>query len=149
MNTTELSLDSCINACNSLLRGELSAVDTYGQAIETFTTGAERAVLERIRSDHAQSARKLREHILSMGGEPSAGSGAWGAFAKAVEGTAKMMGKSAALKALEEGEQHGMKEYEDALESDGVMDEIKTTIRGELLPRLMEHLTALGRLKEP
>ncbi len=147
MNTTEISLESCIDNCNELLRGELSAVETYSQAIEKFNTGAERAVLERIRTEHSDSARVLHNHVLSMGGEPSTSSGPWGAFAKAVEGTAKMLGESTALKALIEGEEHGIHEYEDALASDGVMEEIKSIIRSQLLPRLTEHTRALDQLK--
>lgn len=33
MNTIH---DHCINVCNSLLRNELYAVETYGQAIEKY-----------------------------------------------------------------------------------------------------------------
>src|SRR5436190_2581964 len=128
MKTTELSMSSCIDACNGLLRGELSAVETYTQALDAFKTGAERAVLERIRAGHADSARQLHHHVLSMGGLPSTSSGAWGAFAKTVEGTAKMLGASTALNALQAGEEHGRREYQDALESDHIMDEIKTVM---------------------
>ncbi|HEX2751254.1 MAG TPA: DUF2383 domain-containing protein [Verrucomicrobiales bacterium] len=148
MNTTEISVESCIDCCNGLLRGELSAVETYSQAIEKFNTGAKRAVLERIRAEHSESARKLHNHVLSMGGEPSTSSGVWGAFAKSVEGAAKMMGESTALKALMEGEEHGMREYQDALASEGVMDEIKTVIQLQLLPKLTEHVRILDQLKE-
>jgi hypothetical protein len=147
MNTTEISMSACIDACNELLRGELSAVETYTQAIESFKTGAERAVLERIRSGHEESARKLHNHVLSMDGLPSISSGPWGAFAKTVEGTAKVIGPDMALKALQEGEEHGIKEYRDALDSEDVMSEIKTVMRMELLPRLEENLRALDRLR--
>jgi uncharacterized protein (TIGR02284 family) len=146
MKTTEITLESCIDTCNELLRGELSAVETYSQVIDKLDSGAERAALERIRSDHEDSARQLHNHVLSMGGEPATSSGAWGAFARAVEGAAKMLGKSAALKTLEEGEEYGIREYREAVASGEMMDEIKTVIQRELLPRLSEHTRALSGL---
>ena len=143
MNAT----DECIEVCNSLLRGELSAIETYNQAIAKFDNDPERRALEGIRSDHERSVNRLREHLLDMGATPSTDSGAWGSFAQAVEGTAKLLGESPALKALEEGEEHGMNEYEEALRNPEVMSEIKTVIRGELMPALSEHVATLARLR--
>ena len=139
--------DECIDICNSLLRGELSAVETYTQAIAKFESDPERQALEGIRSEHERSVNRLREHLADMGAAPAPDSGAWGSFAKAVEGTAKLLGESPALMALEEGEEHGINEYEEALRHPGVMSEIKSVIRGELLPALSEHLATLGRLR--
>jgi len=82
-----------------------------------------------------------------MEAEPSNSSGAWGTFAKAVEGTATLLGKSPALAVLEEGEKHGIDEYRDALENDHVMEEIKGKIRQQLLPSLERHLNALAELR--
>src|SRR5687768_9850261 len=94
--------DTCIKACNRLLRGELSAIETYNQALEKFSGSPETSTLERIRAEHEKNAAVLRDHIIEMGGTPDSDSGAWGSFAQAVEGTAKMLGESAALKALVE-----------------------------------------------
>ncbi|MES2923125.1 MAG: DUF2383 domain-containing protein [Verrucomicrobiota bacterium] len=143
MNTTE----SCIAACNKLLRGELSAVETYEQALEKFSSSPESRILEQIMDDHEDSALILRDHLSDMGGTPDSDSGAWGSFAKAVEGTAKLFGESAALQALREGEEHGISEYEEALNDNEVMEEIKGAIRGTLLPRLLAHLEALDGLR--
>ena len=143
MNAT----DECIEVCNSLLRGELSAIETYTQAIAKFDTDPERSALLGIRDDHERSANRLRDHLADMGATPATDSGAWGSFAKAVEGSAKVLGESPALAALEQGEEHGIDEYENALRNAGVMEEIKTVIRGDLLPALSEHIAALGRLR--
>jgi hypothetical protein len=142
MNAT----DECIDVCSSLLRGELSAIETYTQAIDKFDREVEASTLHTLRADHQNSAAKLRQHIIDMGAEPPADSGAWGAFAKAVEGTAKILGESPALAALKQGEQHGIDEYEEALKNPDVMEEIKTVIRRELLPPLSQHITALEQL---
>ncbi|RYD65413.1 MAG: DUF2383 domain-containing protein [Verrucomicrobiaceae bacterium] len=143
MNATH----ECIDVCNSLLRGELSAIETYEQALEKFENDAERSALRAIQNDHQNSAARLREHLVDMEAEPATESGAWGTFAKAVEGTAKMLGESPALAALKQGEEHGIDEYEEALRNEGVMDEIKTVIRQQLLPPLSEHVAALDRLR--
>lgn len=139
--------ESCIKVCNSLLRGELSAIQTYDQALEKFSGSSETATLERIRAEHEESAQILRNHIADMGGTPDSDSGAWGSFAQAVEATAKLLGESAALKALIEGEQHGIKEYEQALEKDEVMVEAKESIRETLLPSLFDHVATLEALR--
>lgn len=143
MNATH----ECIDVCNSLLRGELSAIETYGQALEKFENDTERSALRAIQNDHQNSAARLREHLIDMGAEPASDSGAWGTFAKAVEGTAKLLGESPALAALQQGEEHGVDEYEEALRNDDVMAEIKAVIRQQLLPPLSEHVAALERLR--
>ncbi len=143
MNATH----ECIDVCNSLLRGELSAIETYNQALEKFDTEIEQTSLRTLRNDHENSASLLRGHIIDIGAEPSAESGAWGSFAQAVEGTAKLLGESPALAALKQGEEHGIDEYEEALRNPDVMEEIKAVIRQQLLPPLSEHVAALDRLR--
>lgn len=140
--------ESCIKVCNQLLRGELSAVETYIQAIDRFQDSlAEVEALDQILVDHEDSAEALRAHLVEMGAVPDTDSGAWGAFAKAIEGTATLLGQSAALMALKEGEEHGIREYEDALEGADVMEGMKATIREELLPRLEDHIPMLEALR--
>ena len=81
-----------------------------------------------------------------MGGTPSTDSGAWGAFAKTVQGVAKAFGESSALSGLRQGEEHGLKQYRQALESTEVMTECKELILGELLPRTERHIASLHNL---
>ena len=138
--------NECIQVCNELLRGELSAVETYGQTIKKFENDPAAASLRAIRGEHQQAAALLRENVIAMGGEPSTDSGAWGSFASAVQGVAKAFGESAALKNLRQGEEHGRKEYTDALANDEVMLECKQMIRRELLPRTERHLAMLDGL---
>jgi uncharacterized protein (TIGR02284 family) len=141
MNTK--NIEACIDACNSLLRGEISAIETYSHAVHEFGDANEVSLLENMRRDHIESATWLREHVREMGGEPSRDSGLWGAWARGVEGAAKLIGEKTALKALQEGEEHGEKEYEDALEKDRVLDSCKEVIRSELLPRQRQHVSTL------
>jgi len=142
MNATDTGVD-CLN---SLLRGELAATETYQQALAKLDTDPHVADLRRIHVEHRETANTLRQHVHHCGGKPDQGSGAWGAWAKAVEGTAKLFGKVAALKALKEGEEQGVKDYESALKEEGLASECKTLIRTQLLPQTREHITTLDRM---
>lgn len=138
--------EECIDTCNELLRGELAAVETYCQAQEKFSDQPQAGTLTRIRETHAAHVDQLTRHVVSMGGTPSRDSGPWGGFAKAVTGGAKMLGETTAIQALIVGERHGISEYEDALNNEDVMSEIKTVIRGEFLPDLRANVSALEQL---
>jgi hypothetical protein len=133
---------------DSLLRGEISAAETYTQALSKLEKKPEGLRLEDLRRDHVEAANLLRRHVTARGEENSTSSGAWGAFAKAVEGTAKALGEAPALKALKEGEEHGVKEYESALERKDLDAGARALISGTLLPRQRAHLGVLDRLLE-
>lgn len=99
---------------NALLRGELSAVETYQQALTKITDPKFRPTLDENLHQHQMRVDLLRTRIRELGGKPAESSGAWGAFAKLVEGGAKLLGDKTAIAALEEGEDHGLKDYRDA-----------------------------------
>ncbi|HEX9942573.1 MAG TPA: DUF2383 domain-containing protein [Thermoanaerobaculia bacterium] len=135
-----------VTALNSLLRGEMSAIETYRQAVDKLgDSGFGVAELRALQRDHRDAADALWHHIEQHGGKPSEGSGPWGSFAKAVEGTAQLLGATAALKALKEGEEHGLKDYQDALEDKDLPADCRALVRG-LLEKQREHLAALDRL---
>jgi len=135
-----------IDTLSSLQRGEISATETYNQALEKFAGQPEENELRQIRDDHRNAANTLRQHIHQHGGEPATGSGLWGAWAKFVEGSAKVFGKTAALKALKEGEEHGIKEYQNALNDEDLAADCKNLIRSQLQPQSQAHIASLDRL---
>jgi hypothetical protein len=131
---------------NSLLRGELSAVETYDQAVGKF--GDHPVAIDKlrlIRDEHAESVRILRELVLRYSGTPSEGSGPWGAFVSAVTGTAKVIGPATVLSTLQQGEEVGIADYRRALDS-GVPPECRDVILNDLLPRCEEHIAYLDDL---
>jgi bacterioferritin (cytochrome b1) len=141
--------DSAIESLNSLLRGEISAAETYTMAIDKFadsdkTRVADVQTLREIQEEHGRACQKLRERVRELGGEPSNSSGAWGAWAKTVEGAASLFGDKAALKALKEGEEHGLKQYND------ICDEVDTAsaqlIASELIPAQHRHINLLDKM---
>jgi hypothetical protein len=100
-----------VDKLNSFLRGEISAVETYRQALEKLSMKPEASVLNDCMRSHAERVSLLQNEIVKRGGIPAQESGAWGTFAKLVEGGAKAFGEKAAIAALEEGEDHGRDDY--------------------------------------
>ena len=135
-----------VDALNKLLRGELSAVETYDQAIAKFENKTGATDLRRIREEHQRAASAIRDRVTKFGGEPSKSSGVWGTFATAVTGAAKVMGPETVLAALKKGEEHGISEYEEAIANKDVNSECKELFHAELLPKCRTHLVELDRL---
>src|SRR5262245_8312083 len=137
---------STVDKLNSFLRGELSAVETYRQAIEKLSDKPEASTLNDCMASHELRARLLAQEIRRRGGEPAQGSGPWGAFAKLVEGSAKVFGEKAAIAALEEGEDHGRDDYQrdtDELEADA-----QSWIKTEIFPEQLRTHQAMSSLKK-
>jgi hypothetical protein len=136
-----------VDNLNSLLRGELSAVETYEQAKSKFDEiPVIQSELDRIAKEHRDAVNILRTRVTQYGGEPSVNSGAWGTFATVVAGTAKIFGPETTLDTLKKGEEHGIKEYKRAIENDEVSLSCKVYFQKELIPRCEEHIHALERL---
>jgi hypothetical protein len=135
-----------IDTLNSLLRGEIAAVETYQQAIAKLAAAPEVAELRNLHAEHRAAANTLREHVRDHAGKPDQASGAWGEWATLVEGTAALFGEATALRALKEGEEHGVQAYEAALKARGMASECIALIRTELLPQTRRHVAALERM---
>jgi demethoxyubiquinone hydroxylase (CLK1/Coq7/Cat5 family) len=117
---------------NELLRNELSAVETYNLALKRTTHLELSNALRQLRDDHDQRVTGLRTKIREIGATPSEGSGAWGAWAKAVQVGADLLGDKTAIAALEEGEDHGLKLYTSTLRDESVI--VSDYVKSVLLP---------------
>jgi len=136
-----------ITQLNSLLRGEISAAETYRMAIEKVADGADATnagLLREIQEEHGRAAQGIRDRIRELGGEASDSSGAWGAWAKTVQGTMNLFGDAAALKSLKEGEEHGLKDYQEAV--DDVDPSSAQLIQNQLIPAQQRHINLLDQL---
>lgn len=141
-----MSNDHAVETLNSLLRGELAATETYQQALEKLGGDPRAMNLRQIHVDHREAANTLRQHVHKMGGKPEQDSGAWGSFAKLIEGSAKLFGAPTALKALKEGEEHGKDDYEKVLSDTEMPVECRSLISTTLLPQTESHIATLDRL---
>ena len=138
--------DSDVRHLNSFLRGEISAVETYDQALAKLAKDPDLAApLRACRTSHQSRVDLLRTEIKRLGGTPSDGSGVWGGFAKLVEGGAKVFGKGPAIAALEEGEDHGRDDY--GREIDELTPATRTFVQTKLLPEQQRTHDALATLK--
>lgn len=116
----ETTFSKDIDQLNKLLKGELSAVQTYRQCIEALDDDEPQALeasLAKLKRSHEHRAAWLKSQIRSLGGQPEVSSGVWGAFAMVYEGGAALFGDDTAIAALADGEAHGKKLYQESLVS--------------------------------
>ena len=134
---------------NTCLRSELSAIETYRQALEKFRAdyGQHQGFqqLSQMLRDHEDAASRVTALVQQHGGTPSQDSGAWGTWSKTVMGTAKLFGDKAALKALKEGEESGLEEYRDLVQDAATPADVKNAISA-LMSRQQEHIRTLDTL---
>jgi uncharacterized protein (TIGR02284 family) len=138
-----------IETLNKFLKDELAATETYQQALDKLKEDAGLAgseSLSPIYEAHKDAVSSLQALIERLGGTPCEGSGAWGTWAKIVQGGANILGKKAALKALQEGEKSGAEDYEKALEDTELSSDVHSLIETKLLPAQQAHIRTLDRL---
>lgn len=145
MLQTQMDPDTTPDTLKSLLRGEMSAVETYEKALAKVNGSPEGARLRQIFADHSQAVGLLRDLLLRYPGQMPTSSGAWGTFAGAVQATANLLGDAAALKALKEGEEHGIRSYESAINDPEVAEDVKEMSR-DLLMRCQGHIPVLDAM---
>jgi len=129
---------------DDLIRGEMSAVKAYNTALEKVKDKSEMKQLTTIRKDHMDAVAKLKSYASKDVREDTDTAGVWGVFATAYTGGAKLFGNNAAVKALKQGEEHGVNEYEEALKDDNINSELKNTIRTQLLPKQQGHIKTIS-----
>ena len=139
--------DQTVSQLNSLLRGEISAAETYRMAIDKIVASPSSdnvGLLREIQEEHGRAAQGIRDRIRELGGEASDSSGAWGAWAKTVQGTMNLFGDASSLKALKEGEEHGLKDYHEGLDDiDATSAEL---VQNQLIPAQQRHISLLDTL---
>jgi len=121
-----------VDKLNECLRGEISAMETYELALKSVTHTELTHALRQLHDSHERRVTSLRRRLRGMGAEQSYTSGVWGAFARIVQRGADLFGDKAAMAALEEGEDHGLRLYSEELE--GIDEATRDFIRSELLP---------------
>lgn len=135
-----------VDVLNSFLRGEISAVETYRQALEKVERPQLASELQNCLQSHQRRVTLLSDQIRNLGGTPTTSSGVWGAFAKVVEGGAKAFGEKAAVAALEEGEDHGRNDYRDDI--DKLDAATRQVIQDQVLPEQRRTHDTLSALKK-
>lgn len=133
-------------ALNSMLRGEMAAVESYNLAIRHTAESPHRMGLTRIRDQHQNCVCALRHWVRDLHVAPSQSSGAWGCFATLVTGAASVVGWKTLVAALKRGEHHGEAVYRTAMGNPDLPDDLRHLIGAQLLPMCSEHIAKLERL---
>jgi len=140
-----------IDDLNSCLRGELAAGETYRQALEKsraeFASDPKFQQLEKMMRNHEQAATLLQSLVRQNGGTPDTDSGAWGTWANTVMGAAHLLGDRAALKALKEGEESGIKQYRALIDGTDTPADVRDAAM-KLKKQGKEHCTRLDTMME-
>jgi len=130
---------------DDLIRGEMAAVKAYDTLISKSRDKKELASLKAMRADHVKAVETLKAKNMNRDvAEDTRTVGPWGTFAESWVAGGKLFGDKAALRALRQGEEHGIDEYEEALEDDDISADIKRVIRDDLLPRQKAHLKTIN-----
>jgi hypothetical protein len=118
---------------SELVKDELAAVEAYRKALESVGRSPDAEELWRIENDHEQAVSVLQSKIAERGVEPPTASGPWPA------------GERGLFEGLKRGEEHGIRDYEQALADSELDSEIKGIISGQLLPLTRSHIPVLER----
>ncbi len=137
-----------VSALNHILRGELSAVEAYKQVLEKIEAAPERKRLMEFITDHLKAVDFWRAQVEKCNGEPEKDSGSWGFVVEAFVGTAKIFGNESALNALKKGEEHGLSDYKDLLESKALTTDQKNYIKYTAIPNQERHLVSIKAMAE-
>ena len=108
--------EEAVQQLNVLLRAEISASETYRLAIDKLIKDGQDPsrvqTLREIQREHIRAEQIFRKRISELGAAPQDSSGIEGAWARIAIGTAQLFGDSAALHALRDGEEQGLKEMQ-------------------------------------
>ncbi len=135
------------DTCRRLIGVELSAAETYTEALDYFHCDPEQSLLLAIRAGHDENVDCLGDHLLALGKDVNADVEARSFFSKAIEGVSSTFGETATLLALEAGETGALKECRAALAEPRVPDSLKEDLRLRLIPRLQRHVEELEKLR--
>jgi uncharacterized protein (TIGR02284 family) len=141
-----MAMSRNIDQLNSFLRGEISAVETYRKALDKVRDPSVKSQLMECERSHESRVDVLKERIQQLGGSPAVSSGPWGAFSKVVTAGAAFAGDKAAIAALEEGEDHGLNDYQRDI--DKLDPETRALVENDLLPAQKRTHDALSMLEK-
>jgi bacterioferritin (cytochrome b1) len=126
-----------IDKLNTFLRDELAAIDMYEKALQGRSAFSGKSELSRCQRSHEARAQALRGKIASLGGTSATSSGLIGAWERLLEGVAVAVGADMAIRALEQGEDHVLRDYRKGIAE--VDPEVRAFIEKSILPE--EELT--------
>ncbi len=141
--TTEVGVHTVLQLC-SFYRGEAAAVECYTTALHSRDLARFAPELRALRQSHRERVRILDHRIRQRGGVVPPGSGPWGTFAHALEGTAAMISSGAALAILHDGEEHGLRDY--LIDIEHLPDDERSFVERRLIPAQRKTVRTIAKL---
>lgn len=138
--------EASVEKLQECLRSEMAAVETYEMTLGNTTNVGTHRALQEILVSHAARTERLRDYLREVGADVPQSSGVWGAFAKALQTGADVLGDRVAIAALKEGEDRALKLYMEALEP--CDPRARRLIDFELLPAQRRTLELCRMLKD-
>lgn len=142
MTTNEIKNESI----NEILRGEISAFESYEQIFDKIESDAEKKRLSEFRNEHLAAIDFWKNQAQMQGAKSETDSGIWGKAVEAFVGTSKLFGNTVALRALKEGEEHGLNNYKDLLGRDDLTSLQKDQIKRQFIPTQEKHINSLNAM---
>lgn len=137
-----------VEELNKVLRGEISAVEAYTQVMHRFAEDASVAAFMELKREHEENVACLRDMLDHEGAVPTDKSGVWGTVVKTVMTAGQLLGEGAAISALKQGEEHGLKLYKELL-SENLNIADSRLVKDKIIPRQENHVSILSQILSP
>ena len=129
---------------------EISAVKAYKQVINKYPTYEHEHDLRSILADHENAVEFWKTQLRSKAVPIEEASGPWSVVVDTLGNSDKLHADSTTLKALKEGEEHGLNIYEDLLRADKVNFQSHSFIKNICLDQQIKHIAVLdGLIDQP
>lgn len=137
--------DEPVDTLTKQYRRELSAVNSYEQALKKYNGQREEAELRKIYREHLDATLCLRMALQSRGRSIPDGAGTWGSVASSVKRAATIVNDELPLHILRRGESINAEGYDALLSDENLSDGLVIELRG-LRGRCRRHITTLGAM---
>lgn len=139
-----------IRDLEKIMQVETSAVEAYKQVIYKYPAYEHKHDLKSILADHENAVEFWRTQLRSKAATIEESSGPWSVVIDTFGDFDKLHADSATLKALKEGEEHGLNIYEDLLRDDKVNFQSHSFIKNICLDQQIKHIAVLdGLIDQP
>ncbi len=137
-----------IRDLEKIMKSEESAVEAFRQVLKKFPDYAQINDLKSIFSDHEKAVEFWKTQLRSKAAPIEESTGPWKEVVETFSGTHKLSGNSSTLKSLRDGEEHGLKEYEELNESNNLSFQSMAFIKNICLDQQRKHLAVIDGLME-
>jgi len=129
-----------------LVKGEISATEVYNKVLDKIDRSPEVKRLMEFKRDHNKAIKFWQKQELVNETVPIKNSKVWGRVAKTFIGASSLLGDRTTYMALKEGEEFGLRQYQEALSSKDISAFQKDQIRNEFIPNQIRHVNTLNAI---